>query len=314
MHARRRSPHASPPPLLTSPCQILPPTDHGALLRCHRASAAPDGRLLLPDGLGEAQARLCADMAAGASRRQGRVQERWPRAAWCCTDGRAALMQPGRWRLAGRPLRNNACAAPVPQVTWRYCVLHFYERSYESGGRIFEILFTLVVRLCCRVYRHWYCLRVHVYCARAGCHSRCHSTTTTTPAAVPSPPRRLASPSRLPRVCRLCLRPHSLPRSPSSVRRLRQRCTAVPTQASESCICCTASPPGLDRRALHPLLLPGAGLQEGLEPLPAHASHAAAHAVRVPQVRAAAAAAVGGCLVCVEGSIPGVPVNSREFP
>ncbi|EFN57874.1 hypothetical protein CHLNCDRAFT_57000 [Chlorella variabilis] len=30
-------------------------------------------------------------------------------------------------------------------VTWRYCVLHFYERSYESGGRIFEILFTLVV-------------------------------------------------------------------------------------------------------------------------------------------------------------------------
>lgn len=31
------------------------------------------------------------------------------------------------------------------QVTWRYCCIYFYERSYESGGRIFETLFTLMV-------------------------------------------------------------------------------------------------------------------------------------------------------------------------
>ncbi|KAL4419727.1 hypothetical protein ABPG75_006825 [Micractinium tetrahymenae] len=30
-------------------------------------------------------------------------------------------------------------------ITWRYCALYFYERSYESGGRIFELLFTLMV-------------------------------------------------------------------------------------------------------------------------------------------------------------------------
>ncbi|PRW05771.1 ERD4-related membrane [Chlorella sorokiniana] len=30
-------------------------------------------------------------------------------------------------------------------LAWRYCALHFYERSYESGGRIFEILFELSV-------------------------------------------------------------------------------------------------------------------------------------------------------------------------
>lgn len=33
------------------------------------------------------------------------------------------------------------------QLAWRYCALHFYERSYESGGRVFETLFTLSVRL-----------------------------------------------------------------------------------------------------------------------------------------------------------------------
>lgn len=30
-------------------------------------------------------------------------------------------------------------------ITWRYCALYFYERSYESGGRIFDLLFTLMV-------------------------------------------------------------------------------------------------------------------------------------------------------------------------
>ncbi len=30
-------------------------------------------------------------------------------------------------------------------LAWRYCCLYFYERSYESGGRLFETLFTLVV-------------------------------------------------------------------------------------------------------------------------------------------------------------------------
>jgi hypothetical protein len=33
----------------------------------------------------------------------------------------------------------------VPQMTWKYCALYFYERSYESGGRLFETLFKLMV-------------------------------------------------------------------------------------------------------------------------------------------------------------------------
>lgn len=39
----------------------------------------------------------------------------------------------------------NSTSAPPLQITWRYCALYFYERSYESGGRIFELLFTLMV-------------------------------------------------------------------------------------------------------------------------------------------------------------------------
>lgn len=38
-------------------------------------------------------------------------------------------------------------------LAWRYCAIFFYERSYESGGRMFETLFTLMVRpglVCCR--------------------------------------------------------------------------------------------------------------------------------------------------------------------
>ncbi|KAI3425260.1 hypothetical protein D9Q98_009028 [Chlorella vulgaris] len=30
-------------------------------------------------------------------------------------------------------------------MTWKYCALYFYERSYESGGRLFETLFKLMV-------------------------------------------------------------------------------------------------------------------------------------------------------------------------
>lgn len=39
------------------------------------------------------------------------------------------------------------CPCLPLQLAWRYCALHFYERSYESGGRVFETLFTLSVRL-----------------------------------------------------------------------------------------------------------------------------------------------------------------------
>lgn len=40
----------------------------------------------------------------------------------------------------------GSTAMPHAQVAWRYSCLYFYERSYEAGGRIFELLFSLMVR------------------------------------------------------------------------------------------------------------------------------------------------------------------------
>lgn len=122
---------ASEPP----PAQWGPPpanADHGPGFRRHCAPHPAASRLLLLHCMGERPPAqlLCKGASAAAAAAEQLCRDASSRAAACCPPAHPPFLPP--------------C---LPQLAWRYCALHFYERSYESGGRVFETLFELSVRL-----------------------------------------------------------------------------------------------------------------------------------------------------------------------
>ena len=164
---RRVAPHA------TTLRRCVPPfTANGGQLRSHSPTRSARSRRLLPHRLGEHNAPVPAKCIALLC--EGSC------AAAASPAAHAAVLGSGSYDRSTPHPRNNPCAgctvtqqpvclhrcphcyAPcvpdttpgyhcclfarlVLQVVWRYHCLYFYERQYESGGRLWETLFTLMV-------------------------------------------------------------------------------------------------------------------------------------------------------------------------